>query len=78
MTSFAALTVLVMCATAVTATCVSGIDKASNTGAASSAGYDTSRLGPANADCKRQLYQLQISSNNIAFQNVDSNSNQVC
>ena len=41
------------------------------------AGYDTSRIGPSNANCQRQTYQLDITSNNIQFQNVDSNANQV-
>ena len=41
------------------------------------AGYDTSRVGPSNADCQRQSYQLSILTNNTFFQNVDSNANQV-
>ncbi|KAF7796598.1 hypothetical protein EIP86_007780 [Pleurotus ostreatoroseus] len=41
----------------------------------SGAGYDTSRLGPDNANCQRQTYQLAVSSNNIVFQGVDSNAN---
>ena len=41
------------------------------------AGYDTSRVGPSNANCQRQNYQLSISSNNVVFKNVDSNANQV-
>ena len=41
------------------------------------AGYDTSRVGPSNANCQRQTYELDITSNNIQFQNVDSNANQV-
>ncbi|GJE91974.1 alpha/beta hydrolase [Phanerochaete sordida] len=40
------------------------------------AGYDTSRVGPSNANCQRQTYQLDITSNNVQFQNVDSNANQ--
>lgn len=43
-----------------------------------SAGYDTSRLGPANANCTRQLYQLEITSDVVTFRNVDSNANEVC
>ncbi|EMD39654.1 hypothetical protein CERSUDRAFT_92149 [Gelatoporia subvermispora B] len=42
----------------------------------SSAGYNTSRVGPANANCNRQTYQLNITSNNFVFQNVDSNANE--
>ena len=41
------------------------------------AGYDTSRVGPDNANCNRQTYQLDITSNNIVFKNVDSNANTV-
>ena len=41
------------------------------------AGYNTSRVGPANANYQRQTYQLDITSNNIVFKNVDSNANQV-
>lgn len=42
------------------------------------AGYDTSRVGPANANCQRQTYKLNVTSNNVVFKNVDSNANQVC
>lgn len=45
--------------------------------AGSGAGYDTSRLGPDNANCNRQVYQLDVTSNNIVFKDVDSNANQV-
>ncbi|KAF7973031.1 hypothetical protein HWV62_16304, partial [Athelia sp. TMB] len=31
------------------------------------AGYDTSRVGPSNADCTRTTYQLAIESNTTAF-----------
>jgi hypothetical protein len=31
------------------------------------AGYDTSRVGPSNADCDRKTYQLNINSNNTVF-----------
>ena len=41
------------------------------------AGYDTSRVGPSNANCQRQSYQISILTNNTDFQNVDSN-NQGC
>ena len=41
------------------------------------AGYDTSRVGPSNANCKRDSYQISVSSDNIVFKNVDSNANQV-
>ena len=41
------------------------------------AGYDTSRVGPSNANCVRQTYQLEISSDNVVFKDVDSNANQV-
>ena len=41
------------------------------------AGYDTSRVGPSNAICVRDTYQLDITSNNIQFRDVDSNANQV-
>ncbi|GJE88554.1 alpha/beta-hydrolase [Phanerochaete sordida] len=40
------------------------------------AGYDTSRVGPSNAICVRETYQLDITSNNIQFHDVDSNANQ--
>lgn len=45
--------------------------------AGSGAGYNTSRVGPDNANCSRQIYQLDITSNNIAFKGVDPNANQV-
>lgn len=45
---------------------------------ANGAGYDTSRVGPDNANCQRQTYQMNITSNNIVFQDVDSNANTVC
>ena len=45
--------------------------------AGSGAGYDTSRLGPDNANCNRQVYQLDITSNNVVYKDVDSNANQV-
>lgn len=48
-----------------------------NGSAGSGAGYDTSRVGPDNADCTRQIYQLDITSNNIVFKDVDPNANQV-
>ncbi|KZT28741.1 alpha beta-hydrolase [Neolentinus lepideus HHB14362 ss-1] len=38
------------------------------------AGYNP-RVGPSNANCTRQSYQLEITSNNTVFQNVDSNAN---
>jgi hypothetical protein len=41
------------------------------------AGYNTSRIGPVNANCQRQTYQLNITSNNTVFTSVDSNANQV-
>ena len=41
------------------------------------AGYDTSRVGPANAECQRQTYQLNVTSNNIVFNDVDPNANAV-
>ncbi|TFK48793.1 alpha beta-hydrolase [Heliocybe sulcata] len=39
------------------------------------AGYNP-RVGPPNANCTRQTYQLDITSNNTVFQNVDSNANE--
>ena len=44
--------------------------------AGSGAGYDTSRLGPSNAECKRQIYQLNVTSNNIVFK-IPPNPNDV-
>ncbi|KZT28707.1 alpha beta-hydrolase [Neolentinus lepideus HHB14362 ss-1] len=38
------------------------------------AGYNP-RIGPSNANCTRQNYQLEITSNNTVFQNVDNNAN---
>ncbi|KIP01152.1 hypothetical protein PHLGIDRAFT_131352 [Phlebiopsis gigantea 11061_1 CR5-6] len=40
------------------------------------AGYNTSRVGPSNANCNRQSYQISASSDNIVFKGVDSNANQ--
>ena len=39
------------------------------------AGYDTSRIGPDNANCQRQNYSIDVTSNNVVFKNVDSNAN---
>lgn len=39
-------------------------------------GYDTSRVGPANADCTRSEYQISVSSMNTVFQGVDSYANE--
>ncbi|KAH9837855.1 alpha beta-hydrolase [Rhodofomes roseus] len=44
--------------------------------AGSGAGYNTSRVGPDNANCTRQIYQLDLTSSNVVFQNVDHNANQ--
>ena len=44
---------------------------------ANAAGYDTSRVGPSNANCQRESYQLNITSDNVQFQNVDPNANSV-
>ena len=44
----------------------------------SGAGYDTSRVGPSNADCNRQVYQLNVTSNNIVFNDqIKPNPNEV-
>ena len=46
-------------------------------GAGTGAGYSP-RLGPDNANCTRQVYNLpNITSTNIIFEGVDSNANQV-
>ena len=41
------------------------------------AGYNTSRIGPSNANCTRSMYQLNVTSENKVFQNVNFNANQV-
>lgn len=41
-------------------------------------GYDTSRVGPSNANCQRRACRLSVAGNNTMFQNVDLNANQVC
>jgi len=43
------------------------------------AGYDVNAyegLGPDNANCYRQTYQVDVTSNNYVFTNVDSNANE--
>ena len=46
-------------------------------GAGTGAGY-IPRLGPDNANCTRQVYNLpSVTSTNIVFEGVDSNANQV-
>merc|ERR1711990_588409 len=47
-----------------------------NNGGSGLAGYDTSSVGPDNADCTRQTYSLDITSENYVFTNVESNANQ--
>lgn len=53
-----------------------------NGGAAGSgAGYDTSRLGPSNANCDRKIYYLNVTSDNVVFRVNDQIKpylNQVC
>lgn len=45
--------------------------------AGTGAGYSP-RLGPNNANCTRQVYNLpNVTSTNIVFEGVDSNANQV-
>lgn len=46
-------------------------------GAGTGAGYNP-RLGPDNANCTRQVYNLpNVTSTNIVFEGVDSSANQV-
>lgn len=40
------------------------------------AGYDTSRAGPSNANCKRQTYQISVDPTISVFTNVDSNASE--
>lgn len=51
-----------------------------NGGAAGSgAGYDTSRLGPLNANCDRKIYYLDVTSDNVVFNDrIKPDLNQVC
>lgn len=47
--------------------------------AGSGAGYDTSRLGPSNANCDRKIYHLNVTSDNVVFNDqIKSDLNQVC
>lgn len=41
------------------------------------AGYDTSRVGPSNAICKRQLYNVTVSANNTVFASLSNSANEV-
>lgn len=42
------------------------------------AGYNTTRVGPSNADCERKIYTLEIESNNTVFDpSLTSNINEV-
>lgn len=38
------------------------------------AGYNTSRVGPSNADCERKTYAVKIDSNNTVFDRELSSS----
>lgn len=51
-----------------------------NGGAAGSgAGYDTSRFGPSNANCDRKIYHLNVTSDNVMFNDqIKSDLDQVC
>lgn len=40
----------------------------------SGAGYDTSRVGPENANCDRKAYELKIESNATVFDDILSSS----
>lgn len=52
--------------------------RADGNAAGTGAGYDTSRLGPSNANCDRQVYQLSVTSNNVAFKDqIKPNMNEV-
>ncbi|KZT28740.1 hypothetical protein NEOLEDRAFT_1239282 [Neolentinus lepideus HHB14362 ss-1] len=54
--------------------CLLGLVSVALAQSTNQAGYNP-RIGPSNANCTRQNYQLEITSNNMVFQNVDSNAN---
>ena len=45
-------------------------------GSKGKAGYNP-RVGPSNANCKRQTYEITVTSENTVFQNVNPDANMV-
>jgi len=46
-----------------------------NDGKPCDAGYDTSRVGPSNAKCSRQTYEITVTSENTVFEDVNGSAN---